>query len=290
MIGVDWGTSSFRAYRLREGAIIDRIETRGGILGIPTGAFPAALRAALAPWLAAGESEILMCGMVGSRQGWAEAPYLPCPASPAEIAAAALTLRFEGARVRLLPGLVTRGLDGVPDVMRGEETKLAGLLAMLGPGPALVCLPGTHSKWARLEAGRITGFTTHMTGELRAVLLDHSILGRLAQPAPPDEAAFRRGLDRAAAPGGLAQHLFGTRALGLLGELPVTATESYLSGLLIGAEIAAAARPGEAVHLAGAEALVARYALALAATGHPCQRHDEDVVAQGLVRLAVMAG
>ena len=297
MIGVDWGTSSFRAYRLRDGAVIGRIETAGGILGIPQGGFAAALRQAIAPWLAAGETEILLCGMVGSRQGWVEAPYLPCPAGPAEIAAAAIPIPFDGARVRLLPGLTTRAPGGTPDyapggtpdyapggtpdVMRGEETKLVGLLATLGTAPALVCLPGTHSKWARLADGQVVGFTTHMTGELRAVLLDHSILGRQARAAPPDGAAFRRGLHRAAEPGGLSHHLFGTRALGLFGELPETATESYLSGLLIGAECRA-------------EALAERYAIALTAAGQTCQRHPDDIAASGLAllagRLAAMAG
>jgi 2-dehydro-3-deoxygalactonokinase len=294
MIGVDWGTSSFRAYRLRDGVVIGRIETAGGILGIPQGGFAAALRQAIAPWLAAGETEILLCGMVGSRQGWVEAPYLPCPAGPAEIAAAAIAIPFDGARVRLLPGLTTRAPGGTPDVMRGEETKLVGLLATLGTAPALVCLPGTHSKWARLAGGQVVGFTTHMTGELRAVLLDHSILGRQARAAPPDAAAFRRGLHRAAEPGGLSHHLFGTRALGLFGELPETATESYLSGLLIGAECRAEASGAGTVHLAGAEALAERYAIALTAAGQTCQRHPDDIAASGLAllagRLAAMAG
>ena len=294
MIGVDWGTSSFRAYRLRDGVVIGRIETAGGILGIPQGGFAAALRQAIAPWLAAGETEILLCGMVGSRQGWVEAPYLPCPAGPAEIAAAAIPIPFDGARVRLLPGLTTRAPGGTPDVMRGEETKLVGLLATLGTAPALVCLPGTHSKWARLADGQVVGFTTHMTGELRAVLLDHSILGRQARAAPPDAAAFRRGLHRAAEPGGLSHHLFGTRALGLFGELPETATESYLSGLLIGAECRAEASGAGTVHLAGAEALAERYAIALTAAGQTCQRHPDDIAASGLAllagRLAAMAG
>jgi 2-dehydro-3-deoxygalactonokinase len=294
MIGVDWGTSSFRAYRLRDGVVIGRIETAGGILGIPQGGFAAALRQAIAPWLAAGETEILLCGMVGSRQGWVEAPYLSCPAGPAEIAAAAIPIPFDGARVRLLPGLTTRAPGGTPDVMRGEETKLVGLLATLGTAPALVCLPGTHSKWARLAGGQVVGFTTHMTGELRAVLLDHSILGRQARAAPPDAAAFRRGLHRAAEPGGLSHHLFGTRALGLFGELPETATESYLSGLLIGAECRAEASGAGTVHLAGAEALAERYAIALTAAGQTCQRHPDDIAASGLAllagRLAAMAG
>ena len=191
MIGIDWGTTAFRAYRLAPGGtILDRRESEGGILSVPECGFPAALSAAIGPWLAEGERLVLLCGMVGSRQGWVEAPYLPCPAGPAEIAAALTPLPFDGARCLLVPGLTTRDAGGVPDVMRGEETKLIGLLAELGTAEALACLPGTHAKWARLSGGRITHFATQMTGEVRAVLLEHSILGRLAKDAPTDEAAF----------------------------------------------------------------------------------------------------
>lgn len=198
MIGIDWGTTSFRAYRLAPGgAILDRRESEGGILAVPAGGFPAALSAAIGPWLAAGETLVLLCGMVGSRQGWREAPYLACPAGPAEIAAALTPLPFADARCLLVPGLTTRDPAGVPDVMRGEETKLIGMLAELGDAPALACLPGTHAKWARIGGGQVQGFTTHMTGEVRAVLLEHSILGRLAKPGPLDEAAFLSGVRRA---------------------------------------------------------------------------------------------
>jgi 2-dehydro-3-deoxygalactonokinase len=289
MIGIDWGTSSFRAYRLDAGGcVIARLDLPAGILGIPEGGFPAALLEAIAPWLADGETQVLLCGMVGSRQGWVEAPYLPCPTGAAEIAAAAIPLPFAGARCRLLPGLSTRDAAGVPDVMRGEETKLVGLLAALGDAEALVCLPGTHSKWARLAGGRITAFATQMTGELRAVLLQHSILGRLAAPGR-SEAAFLRGVARAREAGGLLHHAFGTRALGLHGELAPEEAESYLSGLLIGHEVLAAGANGHtlgAIHLAGSDALAARYALAFDALGLGCVRHDDDIVARGLALLS----
>ncbi len=283
MIGIDWGTSSLRAYRLgAAGAVREKRDSADGILTVPPGGFPAVLRQVAGDWLADGEQQVLLCGMVGSRQGWVEAPYLPCPAGPAEIAAQLTRVPFQGADIRLVPGLVTRDAGGVPDVMRGEETKLIGLLAQGVAGQ--VCLPGTHSKWVRLEGGRVVGFATHMTGELRAVLLAHSILGRLVQPGE-SAAAFARGVARSGEAGGLLHHAFGTRALGLLGELAETETASYLSGLLIGHEIRAALQPGEPVHLAAAETLAAPYAAALRQLGVTLREHDPDIVVRGLVEI-----
>ncbi|HYZ32935.1 MAG TPA: 2-dehydro-3-deoxygalactonokinase [Crenalkalicoccus sp.] len=292
MIGIDWGTSAFRAYRFDPtGALAERRESMQGILAVPAGGFPAALRQAVGDWLAAGEREVLLCGMVGSRQGWQEAPYLPCPAGPGEIAAALMPLPFEGARCRLVPGLIARDAAGVPDVMRGEETKLVGLLDLVGEGAAQACLPGTHSKWARIGGGRILGFATHMTGEVRAVLLAHSILGRLAGPDAESDLAYLRGVARAAEPGGLLHHLFGTRALGLAGDLAAAETGAYLSGLLIGHELSAAQAEAAAgpVHLAGAPTLTRLYALALRARGLPCRIHAEDLAARGLTLLQRIA-
>ncbi len=284
MIGIDWGTSSLRAYRLGEdGRVREKRDGAHGILTVPAGGFPDALRRVVGDWLADGERRVLLCGMVGSRQGWVEAPYLPCPAGPAEIAAALTPVPFADAETRLVPGLVTRDAGGVPDVMRGEETKLLGLLAAGVAGQ--VCLPGTHSKWVRLAGGRVTGFATHMTGEVRAVLLAHSILGRLAAAgeAAFAPAAFGRGVARSGEAGGLLHHAFGTRGLGLLGELGEAETASYLAGLLIGHEVRAALRPGEPVHLAAAETLAAPYQAALRLLGAECRMHDPDIVVAGLV-------
>jgi 2-dehydro-3-deoxygalactonokinase len=292
MIGIDWGTTSLRAYRLDEaGGVLDQRGSAQGILSVPEGGFAAVLDATIRPWLDAGEELVLLCGMIGSRQGWREVPYLACPAGPAEVAAAMAPLPLPGARRCLLvPGLSTRGPEGVPDVMRGEETKLVGLLDELGDAAATLCLPGTHSKWARLEGGRITGFATRMTGETRAVLLNHSILGRLSAPArEPSDEAFRRGVRRSRERGGLLHHLFGTRALGLMGELAPEETDDYLSGLLIGHEVRAAVEdgppPGGAVHLAGSATLCRLYALAFAEYGVQHRQHDPDIAARGLALL-----
>jgi len=296
MIGVDWGTTAFRAYRLDgRGRIADRREApERGILSVPAGGFPAALAEQIGPWLAAGERLVVMCGMVGSRQGWIEAPYLPCPAAPAELAARVVPVPFEGARVALVPGLSARDASGVPDVMRGEETKLLGAMAELGGdgAGATLCLPGTHSKWARIEGGRIAGFATQMTGETFAALSRHTILARGIAPGPTVADAFARGVRRSGEPGGLLHHLFGARALGLAGELAETETASYLSGLLIGHEIRAALADGDPgpVHLLGSERLGALYADAFRILGVAHREHDPDTVARGLAQIGRSLG
>jgi 2-dehydro-3-deoxygalactonokinase len=283
MIGVDWGTTSLRAYRLGPGGTVtDRLDRPGGILTVPAGGFPAALQDAIGPWLAAGESRVLLCGMVGSRQGWVEAPYLRCPAGPAEIAAATIAIPSERAEIRLVPGLTTEDRNGIPDVMRGEETQLVGLASTLDD--ALACLPGTHSKWARLESDRVVHFTTHMTGEAFAALSEHTILARTSTDGPHRPEAFARGVARARQPGGLLHHLFGARALHLMDRLEAAETRSFLSGLLIGHEVAAAAAETGAtgVELVGAETLGDLYAEALRLSGIAVRRHDPDLVAAGL--------
>ena len=286
MIGVDWGTSSFRAYRIDgQDAVTERVEAARGILTVADGGFPAALRELVGPWLADGETRIVMCGMVGSRQGWREAAYLPCPASAADIAAALVAVPFESAQVLLTPGLSDRDAAGVPEVMRGEETQLAGVLPGMEPD-GLACLPGSHSKWVPIEAGRIAGFTTFLSGEAFAAIRGGTILGRMMPDAPHDADAFARGVQRSGQPGHLLHHLFGVRTLGLFGELAEAASASYLSGLLIGAEARAALVPGRLVHLVGSAALCARYAAAIGICGGSAVVADQDAAARGLTLIA----
>ncbi len=284
MIGVDWGTSSFRAYRLRGRAVLDRLALPLGILEVPGGRFESALQDAVGPWIADGERRILLSGMIGSRQGWVEAPYLPCPADIAGVARALIPAPFAAAEALLAPGLSASDPAGVPEVMRGEEVQIMGAL---GParGDATACLPGTHSKWVRVAGGRIEGFSTHLTGEAFAALRSHTILGRLMQPdAPPDPDAFRRGVARSGELGGLLHHLFGVRTLGLFAQLGEAAAASYLSGLLIGHEVRAAAplQPAVPILLIGDAALCGLYAQAIGQCGGSATLAQADAAAQGL--------
>jgi 2-dehydro-3-deoxygalactonokinase len=286
MIAVDWGTSSFRAYRLdATGAILDTRASPRGILTVSDGDFPAVLSDEVGAWLG-GERLMLLSGMIGSRQGWHEAPYCPCPAGEADIRRAMIRLEFDWpGETWLAPGLTCRS-HSVPDVMRGEEVQILGALAALDGGSGLVCLPGTHSKWATVADGRITGFETHMTGESYAVLRQHSILGRL-MPAPEaesdqDDQAFAAGLTRARTAGGLLHHLFGVRSLGLMGDIPAAGLPAYLSGLLIGHELVSAAAIEGPVHLIGNETLTRRYARALELMGRDARPMAPDLAAAGL--------
>ena len=174
-------------------------------------------------------------------------------------------------------------MDGsdIPEVMRGEETQVLGASA-----PAdLVCLPGSHSKWARVAEGRILGYATYLTGEAFAVLRGHTILGRLMRDGDPDPAAFNRGVARAGEPGGLRHHLFGVRTRGLFEQLAGEAAASYLSGLLIGHEVRAALPPGAAVHLIGAPQLCKLYAGAIESCGGRASLDEGEAAARGLAAL-----
>jgi 2-dehydro-3-deoxygalactonokinase len=288
MIGIDWGTSSLRAYLFaQDGSIAQRRETPRGILTVTPGGFPDTLRAVAGDWIQGGEHQVLMCGMVGSRQGWLEAPYLPCPAGLDGLAAAARAVPFPDARVLVLPGLTCRDRHGVAEVMRGEETQILG--AALGNAEVTVCLPGSHSKWARVKDGGVLDFATYFTGETFAALSAHTILARMMNPSLSHHpGGFARGLARSRQGGGLLRHLFGLRAAALFDELQEDEAASYLSGLLIGHEVAAALEDGVAppVLLIGAERLTQRYATALDSFGIPHRQADRDAAAHGLWRVA----
>jgi len=291
MIGVDWGTTSFRAFRIaRDGTIRDRRAGPRGILNVPNNRFAETLREEVGPWLAAGEDHVLLSGMIGSRQGWMEGPYLPCPAGAAEIAGALTDIPFDWGQVKLVPGLSTDDAAGVPEVMRGEETQIIGCLAEIG-GAGLACLPGSHSKWARIEAGRVTGFTTHLTGEAFAALRGHTILGRMMRDGATSAAALDQGVARAADADGLLHHVFGARTLALTGQMAESDTASYLSGILIGHEVRAAlaGQRGVVVQLIGTPELTGLYARAIAACGCYAERHDGDAAALGLAAIGAHA-
>ncbi len=297
LIAIDWGTTSMRAYWLdTAGDIVATRTAPRGIQQIRDGGFAAAFGELLGED-AKSTVPRLACGMVGSRQGWAEAPYVPCPALLTSLVDGIVTA--PGGALRIVPGVTTRDAHGVPDVMRGEETQLAGAVDAR-EARVLAALPGTHSKWACVEFGRIVDFMTFMTGELWSVLLAHSILGRLAAPSPPSAvpgAAFLRGAQRGLGSGGLVHDIFGARTLALMGELADHEVADWLSGVLIGREIRNARtwaqRHGydaSRVRLIGDDALVARYVAVFAAADIAVERADGNAAAVGLWRLAELAG
>jgi 2-dehydro-3-deoxygalactonokinase len=295
LIAIDWGSSSFRAYLMSpDGEVLDEVASGDGIGSVAAGAYPGTLKRLTGHWLEAHPSlPIIASGMVGSRHGWREAAYVKCPAGPREVAAHLTQVEADGRRVHLAAGLSYADEAGQPDVMRGEETEIFGIA---DAGARLIVLPGSHSKWAKVDGDRIVAFKTFVTGELFAALRDHTVAGAFAKAAPAKSpgAAFalgvRRGVAAAACEGksGVIGLLFGARSLPLTGGLAEDDSGEYLSGLLIGAEIGEARRlfPGEAPHVAGAEALVERYLAAFGALGVPARAAPKRAAARGLFRIA----
>ncbi|OJU11982.1 MAG: hypothetical protein BGN86_13610 [Caulobacterales bacterium 68-7] len=290
----DWGTTNLRAWRYDPvaGVTLARDFPMGiAVIGREA---PQWFADHVRPAMDAETLPALLCGMVGADLGWGGAGYHPCPASVSDLAGGLASVSREGPPVRIIPGLTCRRPDGGPDVMRGEETQILGWLAADNDrslGARRLCLPGTHSKWATLENGRVTGFTTYMTGELHSLLMRHSIL-RSEAPAD-DEAAFDAGLEAAGDGGALAASLFSTRARVAVGEADVGQNPAFVSGVLIGAEVAAvlAEAPTRAVDLIGAPSLCRWYGRALARHGVSAQVHDgADASLAGLIAIHGAAG
>jgi 2-dehydro-3-deoxygalactonokinase len=235
-IALDWGTTSFRAYHVNtHGDVIDQVSAPEGILAVKDGNFEAALEKHIGTWDK--NLPVVASGMITSRQGWVELPYVDCPAGPEDLAKAIHTKHLATDRtVYFLTGLHLKSLTLGHDVMRSEETQVFGAMAS---GAKHFVTPGTHSKWIDVEGGKIINFATYMTGETFAVMKAHSILGRLIENDVDDEHEFLRGIDRAFAdPAGLLHNLFSTRSLALFNDLPAEKISSYLSGVIIGAEVA----------------------------------------------------
>jgi 2-dehydro-3-deoxygalactonokinase len=301
LLALDWGTSSVRAYLLgTDGAIMDTRAEPWGIMHTPGGDFAAAFTMLTGPWRDRFPGlKAIASGMIGSAQGWREAPYCEAPAGAAELAAALVTVETGNGLLYLVPG-VRRG-GKTPNVMRGEETQILGALS-LAPDlekDSMVILPGTHSKWVSVHESRIMDFTTYMTGELFAVLRDHSILGRPAKAAQReagaseiDWSAFERGASTVRdSADGLSALLFSTRTLVLAGLMEPAHSLDYLSGLLIGEEFRVA-RPEtqRPLTVIGDPALCTRYQRAAALFGLSAPRLIENPCATGLWRIATMAG
>ncbi len=285
-IAVDWGTTHLRAWAMAEdGTHCAEAVSDDGMSGLTRDAFEPALLRLIEPWLGSGPIEVLACGMVGSRQGWSEAPYASVPAKPAELTPVPVKTRDRRLVVSILPGL---SQASPPDVMRGEETQIAGFLAQSPGFDGILCLPGTHTKWVHLSAGEVVSFQTFMTGELFELLSEHSVLRHSVASARTGPEAFAEAVgETLSRPERLAQRLFSIRADNVLSGLSPDAARGRLSGFLIGAELAAA-RPywlGQEVAVAAAPGLASLYAAALGAQGVAVRTLDADPLTRlGLAR------
>ncbi len=287
-IAIDWGTSNLRVWAMgADGAVRATAASDRGMGSLAPGAFEAALLELIAPWLPLGAPmTAVACGMVGARQGWIEAPYatVPCPATPPGFVTAPTVT--PGLTVHIVPGLRQ---DRPADVMRGEETQIAGYLAQNPGWDGVLCLPGTHTKWAQISAGEVVSFLTVMTGDLFAAISGHTVLRHSIATDGWDDDAFAGGLtDTLSRPERLAANLFSLRAEGLLHDMTGDVARARLSGLLIGAELAAA-KPwwlGQDIVVIGAGHLARLYVAALAAQNVPARAVNGDGITLAGLRAA----
>jgi 2-dehydro-3-deoxygalactonokinase len=284
-IAVDWGTTNLRAFAMRQGTMIAEATSDDGMGKLARDGFEPALIKLITPWLTSKtKTPVIACGMVGSRQGWHEAPYRTTPCLPLDPTALVLVPTTDPRiTMRIVPGLRQ---NKPADVMRGEETQIAGALALHPGFDGVFCLPGTHTKWVHVSAGEVISFQTFMTGEMFALLSTQSVLRHGMTGGGWDDAAFDAALsDALSRPEKIAANLFSLRAEGLLANLAAPQARARLSGLLIGVELAAA-KPywlGQPIAIIGADTLSATYARALTAQGNtPTIIPAADTVLAGL--------
>lgn len=307
LIALDWGSSSCRAWLLDAGgAPLDERRTDAGTLAVsgrgdPTDPaeralhFERAFLALVGDWVERFPGvPALASGMVGSDQGWTNAAYIDVPTSLEALAGGLARVTFRGGMLRVVPGLYSRGAeDSAPDVIRGEETQVLGVLSGMKARAQRLVLPGTHTKWVSCENGAVTAFTTAMSGELFALTMRDSIVGRLATRSGGAASAFDRGVRLALDPvvsRGLAADVFTGRTLVISGELPPADIRDYVSGVFLGHEVRALADPPGRYLLCGSGPLVDRYARALELHGCTSESVDESATVAGLWRIAELAG
>lgn len=273
LVGIDWGTSAARAYRFDAGGqVVERRDLPIGIRHVRDGRFDATLAKLIAGW----DIRVprIASGMIGSRQGWVEAPYVECPASLTALGDR--LVRVPHNELAIVPGVVTHDAAGIADVMRGEETQLLGAVA-LGHRDGRFVLPGTHSKWVALRDGRIEAFSTYLSGELFALLSQHGTLAALMREPMADEAAFAEGV-RASGRAALSHALFECRARVVAGDMAAASARDHLSGVLLGAEWHDAlhrfGRAAGAVRVIGDAALARRHVQVAQQLGVPITRID----------------
>lgn len=293
LIGIDWGTSSLRAFLIGAGGeVLDHISKPLGIMQIKDGDFERSFNDLVGPWQQAIDLPIIASGMITSRNGWVETPYVSVPSGVQQLADALVTHKTsDGTTITFVTGM-TADHNGVPDVMRGEETQIIGA-SVLGMSNGIFVMPGTHSKWITLRCDQIVDYSTYMTGEVFAALSKHTILATLMEYAPFKEDAFRKGCAVGLAEGSNFLHdLFGVRSLPLFGKITGTMVKDYLSGLLIGAEVKGAdvAQIKGPVTIIGRDDLADRYEIALSIAGLKTNRAPDDIVARGHFMIAQVAG
>jgi 2-dehydro-3-deoxygalactonokinase len=280
---VDWGTTRIRLWIVaRDGAVLGESRGDEGMRHCVEHGFAPAFAKHLAAAGGSGGLPTMVCGMAGARRAWREAPYLNTPAVLAHAPHAAVRVEDAAADVRILPGVAQRDADA-PNVMRGEETQLLGTVG--ANESAVVCLPGTHCKWAAVEQGRLTRFSTFMTGEVFEALARHTILAQSVEKGTfaPDHPAFARAAARGlAGPEQALARAFETRAAQLLGFEAQSDGAPHLSGLLIGAEVAAARRlhQGACVTLVASGPIAALYRAALETAGASVRLVDAEAAAR----------
>lgn len=267
-IAVDWGTSNLRAWAMRGSDAVAEATSDKGMGSLTKSDFEPALIALIDPWLGAAKTPVFACGMVGARQGWVEAPYATVPCGPYTNTFAKPKTSDPRIDVHVIPGLKQ---TNTPDVMRGEETQIAGLLAAMPNFDGIACLPGTHTKWVHISAGEVVSFRTFMTGELFGLIAKNSVLRHSIGSGWDDETFAKAVTDTLSRPEAMAANLFGIRADQLLNATDPGHAKARLSGLLIGAELAAT-KPywlGQNIVLIGDETLSRHYATALQTQGAP---------------------
>ena len=290
LVAVDWGSSSLRGARLdAEGVVLEERDCGRGVLNVEPGGFARVFDEQFGDWMGNADTLGLISGMAGSKQGWVETSYCPCPAAFEDLRAKLTWI--EGRSVAIVPGMTCKHA-GIPDVMRGEETQVFGALQLLGRQDGLFVLPGTHSKWVLVRAGRIQSFSTVMTGEFYALLRKHSILAHSmpAGDAEFDGPAFDQGVSVALSSRSLMQTAFSVRTLSLFDRVRAAALPSYLSGLVIGDELRSqmihGLDGGGQVVVIGSDALAPRYGRALSQQGVTVQQVGAEAGWRGLWAVA----
>ena len=288
-VAVDWGTSSFRLWVIdRAGSVLAERRSGEGMMAAAKPGFAAVLQSHLDAVGAANDLPVVICGMAGARQGWVEAGYIDTPADLASILERAVPVSGQSRDIRILPGIAQRD-PKTPDVMRGEETQLLGALGADATGEAVVCIPGTHSKWVRVSGGAVERFATFMTGELFSVISRETILSHAVAGA--DEAVDTKAFGSAVvaafeAPALAANLLFQVRSNQLLFGGSAAAARERISGTLIGIELAAGLagdQAGRSVTLIASGRLQVLYRLAFDTLSVAVQSIDaEEAVRRGL--------